>query len=66
MIDAPWEAAEIASLLTTYISGIEENLKAPMLAAAAHLAERVEDVYDRLEPIMGAAFEAIDVNLPGE
>lgn len=61
-----WEAAEVAASLTTYIVGIEETLKQPMMQASAYLIMQVDEIYAVLEPIVGAAIEHAHVNLPGE
>lgn len=66
MIEAPWEAAELAGVLTTYIAGIEDTLKAPILGSMAYLIEQVDAVYETLSPIVGEAMAHADVNLPWE
>jgi len=63
---AQWEAAELAGILTTYIAGIEDNLKEPMLDAYAYLIAQVDAVYEAMAPVVGDALVAADVNLPGE
>lgn len=66
MIAAEWEAAELAGILTTYIAGIEDALKEPILDVVAHLTSQVDTVYTSMAPVMGEAIAAVDVNLPGE
>lgn len=66
MIDAPWEAAELAGILTTYIAGIEDTLKDPMMGAASCLSAMIDAVYDTLGPIVDEALADADVNLPWE
>lgn len=65
-VDVAWEAAELAAVLTTYISGIEESCKPPMLRAVAYANEQVGAPFETLEPIMRRAFESVEITLPGE
>ena len=66
MTVAQWEAAELAGILTTYIAGIEDNVKESMLDAHAYLTNQVDAVYETLAPVVGDVLAAADVNLPGE
>jgi hypothetical protein len=59
-----WEAAEIAASLTTYIGGIEDTLKQPMMQALAYLVAQIDEIYGTLNPIVGDAIEHAHVNMP--
>lgn len=62
--DAQWEASQIAASLTTYIVGIEDIIKRPMVEAVAHLMLQVDAVFETLRPMVDAAMEHGSVNLP--
>lgn len=66
MTSPEWEASQIAASLTTYIVGIEQTLKQPMLDVVAYLITLVGEVYATLEEPVSQAIAHGTVNLPGE